>query len=139
MLENPRARVFVVFLDYYHVDVGGSRRCATPLVDALDRFLGPDDLFAVMTPEMSARDLSFARKTTTTRGMLEKYWTWGERDQLMREGSAGPAIPPVLSGVQSEARLSERPGIAEEMIERRREKLTLDALAGSRPLPAWRA
>src|SRR5262245_54520507 len=25
LLENPRARVFVVFLDYYHVDVAGSR------------------------------------------------------------------------------------------------------------------
>ena len=83
MLENPRARVFVIFLDYYHVDVAGSRNMREPLVNALDRLLGPEDLFAVMTPEMSARDLSFARKTTTTRGMLEKYWTWGERDQLI--------------------------------------------------------
>ena len=60
MLENPRARVFVLFLDYYHVDVGGSRNMRETLVNALDRFLGPEDLFAVMTPEMSARDLSFA-------------------------------------------------------------------------------
>ena len=119
MLENPRARVFVIFLDYYHVDVAGSRNMREPLVNALDRLLGPEDLFAVMTPEMSARDLSFARKTTTTRGMLEKHWTWGERDQLMTRDPEDD---------QYRLCFSSEPDIAEEMIERRREKLVLDAL-----------
>jgi VWFA-related protein len=119
MLENPRARVFVLFLDYYHVDAAGSRNMRDTLVDALDRFLGPEDLFAVMTPEMSARDLSFARKTTTTRGMLEKYWIWGERDQLV---ARDPEDEQYRQCFVSE------PQIAEEMIERRREKLVLDAL-----------
>ena len=123
MLENPRARVFVLFLDYYHVDVGGSRAMRDTLVDALDRFLGAEDLFAVMTPEMSARDLSFARKTTTTRGMLEKYWTWGERDQLV---SKDPQDEQYRQCYPLRRRRDAR--IAEEMIERRREKLTLDAL-----------
>jgi VWFA-related protein len=128
MLENPRARVFVLFLDYYHVDVAGSRNMRETLVNALDRFLGPEDLFAVMTPEMSARDLSFARKTTTTRGMLEKYWTWGERDQLVSNDPQDeqyrqcyPAFDPKPGCIGDQ-------GIAEEMIERRREKLTMDAL-----------
>ena len=119
LLENPRARLFVVFLDYYHVDVGGSRQIRDTLVDTLDRFLGPDDLFAVMTPEMSALDLSFARKTTTVRGMLEKYWTWGERDQLM------PVDP---QEAHYRSCFMEAPQIAEEMIERRRELVVLDAL-----------
>jgi VWFA-related protein len=119
MLENPRARVFVLFLDYYHVDVAGSRNMRDNLVNALDRFLGPDDLFAVMTPEMSARDLSFARKTTTTRGMLEKYWTWGERDQLITRDPEDD---------QYRLCFGSEPDVAEEMIERRREKLVLDAL-----------
>lgn len=128
MLENPRARVFVIFLDYYHVDVAASRNMRDTLIDALDRFLGPEDLFAVMTPEMSARDLSFARKTTTTRGMLEKYWTWGERDQLVSKDPQDeqyrqcyPAFTPAPGCLSDQ-------GIAEEMIERRREKLSLDAL-----------
>ena len=121
MLENPRARVFVIFLDYYHVDVGGSHAMRDTLVNALDRLLGAEDLFAVMTPEMSARDLSFARKTTTTRGMLEKYWTWGERDQLVSSDPEDDAVPRVL-------RVYGIPMIAEEMIERRREKLVLDAM-----------
>jgi VWFA-related protein len=128
MLENPRARVFVLFLDYYHVDVGGSSNMREKLVDALDRFLGPEDLFAVMTPEMSARDLSFARKTTTTRGMLEKYWTWGERDQLVSKDPQDEQYRQCYPAFDPKPGCLSDKGIAEEMIERRREKLTIDAL-----------
>ena len=128
MLENPRARVFVLFLDYYHVDVFGSANMREKLVDALDRFLGPEDLFAVMTPEMSARDLSFARKTTTTRGMLEKYWTWGERDQLVSKDPQDEQYRQCYPGSRPPSGCLGDQGIAEEMIERRREKLTMDAL-----------
>jgi VWFA-related protein len=128
LLENPRARVFVLFLDYYHVDVAGSRNMRETLVNALDRFLGPEDLFAVMTPEMSARDLSFARKTTTTRGMLEKYWTWGERDQLIAKDPQDEEYRQCYPALDPKPGCMSDKGIAEEMIERRREKLTLDAL-----------
>src|SRR5437667_9746458 len=55
--QNPRARVFVVFLDIGHVDISGSHNIRRPLVEALNRLIGPDDLVAVMTPEMSATDL----------------------------------------------------------------------------------
>ena len=68
--QNPRARVFVLFLDINHVDVDGSHNIRRPLVEALDRLIGPDDLVAVMTPDMSARDITFARKTTTIEGEL---------------------------------------------------------------------
>ena len=128
MLENPRARVFVLFLDYYHVDVFGSANIREKLVNALDRFLGPEDLFAVMTPEMSPRDLSFARKTTTTRGMLEKYWTWGERDQLVSKDPQDEQYRQCYPGLKPPPGCLGDQGIAEEMIERRREKLTMDAL-----------
>ena len=82
MLESSRARVFVLFLDIGHVDVGGSHNIRKPLVDALDKVIGADDLVGVMTPEMSAGDIAFARKTTTIDGMLTRYWYWGERDRL---------------------------------------------------------
>src|SRR5947207_8206402 len=36
MAANPRARLFVVFLDTYHVDVGASHNIRKPLMDALD-------------------------------------------------------------------------------------------------------
>jgi VWFA-related protein len=118
MLENSRSRVFVLFLDTYHVDLGGSRNIKDPLVDALDKVIGADDLVGVMTPEMSASDIAFARKTTTIEGMLTRYWHWGERDRV------GP-----VDRRDREYEACYGPGrIATEMTERRREKLTLDAL-----------
>src|SRR5437667_2770060 len=65
MAASARARVFVVFLDTYHVDVAASHNIRKPLTDALDRLIGQDDLVGVMTPEMAATDVTFARKTTT--------------------------------------------------------------------------
>src|SRR6185503_20467433 len=73
---------FVLFLDVFHVGLGGSYNIRKPLVDALDRVIGPDDLVGVMTPDMSPSDIAFARKTTTIDGMLRRYWYWGERDRL---------------------------------------------------------
>ena len=69
-----------------------------PLVDALDRLIGADDLVAVMTPDMSARDITFARKTTTIDGFLTRYWYWGQREQLNSTDPAGTAVSDVLSG-----------------------------------------
>ena len=109
MLENPRARVFVLFLDIYHVDVDGSHNIRKPLVDALDRVIGADDLVGVMTPEMSARDITFARKTTTIDGMLTRYWYWGERDRLNPVDPRGTAVRGVLSARQrSDAQRDDR-------------------------------
>src|ERR1700682_1587216 len=68
MMEDPNARVFVVFLDTYHVEVDGSHRIRKPLIDALNRAIGEEDLVGFMTPEMSAGDIAFARKTTTIEG-----------------------------------------------------------------------
>src|SRR5882757_8941912 len=73
MAQSARARAFVLFLDYNHVEVEASHRIRQPLVDALDRLIGPDDLVAVMTPEMSAAGLTFALKTTTIEGFLARY------------------------------------------------------------------
>ena len=125
---EPRARVFVLFLDVNHVELAASRKIRTPLVEALDRLIGPDDLIAVMTPEMSARDITFARRTTTIEGFLTRYW-WGERDRQNFKDPVEdlyaycyPGIPPSPGAVASDQ------GIAQEMILRRREKQTIDAL-----------
>jgi VWFA-related protein len=129
--QNSRARVFVVFLDVNHVDVMGSRAIRQPLVDTLNRLIGADDVFAVMTPEMSAKDLVFARRTTTIENILAKYWTWGERDrqsfdpQELQYQYCYPGSIPIDCPDGSKA---DDRGIADKMIERRREKITLDAL-----------
>jgi VWFA-related protein len=128
MLETGRARVFVLFLDTYHVDVIGSHNIRKPLVDALDRVIGPEDLVGVMTPEMSPTDIAFARKTTTIDGFLTKYWYWGEHDKMVlpdpqdqEYGICYPDVTPADPCVDQN-------GIAAAMIDRRHEKLTLDAL-----------
>jgi len=124
MLQEPRARVFVLFLDTLHVDQAASRTIRQPLIDMLERLLGPDDLVAVMTPHMSSSDITFARKTKILEGFLNRSW-WGERDALI------PTDP--LEDQYKLCYPSSDPGsptspIAREMIDRRREKLTLDAL-----------
>jgi VWFA-related protein len=122
MTQNPRARVFVVFLDTYHVDVAASHNIRGPLTEALDRMIGAEDLVAVMTPEMSASDITFARKTTTIAGFLTRYWTWGDRDQMLPRDPEDRAYGECYPNDRATS------GIAAEMIDRRHEKRTIDAL-----------
>jgi VWFA-related protein len=84
--------------------------------------LGQDDLVALMTPEMSAADVTFGRKTTVISNVMQNEWTWGRRGQ-----SATPdAKEQLYEGCYPDRRDTE--GIAAEMTARRREKLTFDAL-----------
>jgi VWFA-related protein len=125
---DPRARVFVLFLDINHVELAASRAIRTPLIEALDRLIGPDDLIAVMTPEMSSRDITFARRTTAIEGFLSRYW-WGERDQSNFKDPTDDLYARCYPGIPSAGQsTASDQGIAQEMILRRREKQTLDAL-----------
>jgi len=121
MAADPRARVFVIFLDTYNTRIDGSAKIRQPLINFLDRVLGPDDLVAVMTPEMAASDIAFGRKTTVVTRLLERETFWGRRDRILnadeREDLYDRCYPP----------LGDTAGMAEEMKARRREKLTLDA------------
>jgi len=126
-LDDSRARVFVLFLDVNHVEEGTSRKIGATLVEALDSLIGPDDLIALMTPGMSARDITFGRRMTTIEGILSKSW-WGERDRDFRD-PVEEQYAACYPGIQrtSLAPASDQ-GIAQEMILRRREQQTLDAL-----------
>ena len=62
MIADPRRRVFVVFLDTYHVARADSMVVRKALQDFLKTALGPDDLVAYMTPHMSGRDISFSTR-----------------------------------------------------------------------------
>ncbi len=117
--EATRGRLFVIFLDTYFVDVTGSNRIRQPLVNLLNRLVGPDDMFAVMTPDMSAADITFARRTETVEGYLSRYWFWGQRDRLY------PDDPVEQNYMECFGASSE---VAKEMIQRRREKKVIDAL-----------
>jgi VWFA-related protein len=75
----------VIYLDSYHVSVDGSHAIRGPLLDLLNRILGPNDMFAVMTPKMRSTDLVFVRKTLGIEEQLTKYWPWGERNRITRD------------------------------------------------------
>ena len=118
---DPRSRVFVIFLDTYHTQLDGSANVRRPLVAFLDRVLGPDDLVALMTPEMAGSDIALGRKTTVIANILSEEW-WGRRARLADDDQKEL----LYRGCARAMQIGDR--VAEEMIARRREKMTLDAL-----------
>jgi len=118
---DPRARVFVIFLDTYHTQAFGSARMRKPLVAFLDRVLGPDDLVALMTPEMAASDIALGRKTDVISKVLTEEW-WGRRDRAADDDPKEV----LYRACGAKMRLSD--AAIEELLARRREKMTLDAL-----------
>jgi VWFA-related protein len=119
MAAEGRARVFVIFLDTYHTSIEGSSNMRLPLIKFLDRLLGPDDMVALMTPEMGASEITLGRKTTVISNIMQAQWMWGRKGRLVDDDpkeelyqqcyGTGPMV--------------------NEMKARRREKLTLDALS----------
>ncbi len=83
LAKDPSYRVFVLYLDAYHVDVAGSHRLRVPLGELLDRMLGPKDLFGVLTPGQMPKDLLLGQLTQTIEEQLAKNWTWGLADRIV--------------------------------------------------------
>jgi VWFA-related protein len=125
---NPRTRVMVIFLDAYQVTISGSWHIREPLIRFIDRVLGPDDLVAIMTPEMAASQITLARKTEVMEKGLRNNWPWGKRHTLEeeeRETFYRSCYPPTKSEVQAGETTS---ALARALIARRRERLSLEAL-----------
>jgi VWFA-related protein len=123
---NPRNRVFVIFLDTPHVMIDSAHRINEPLIRLIDRILGPDDLVGVMTPAMAASQVVLARKTLVIEDSLRRNWAWGDRFTLQRdkrEQNYLDCFPPL------EEEITRRESVlASEMIARKRERATLEAL-----------
>ena len=80
-MNDPRKRVFVLFLDTFHISQGPSMSSRPALLNFLKRTIGPDDLIAAMTPQMSAADLSFAPRTDSLEDFLNTVY--GKRDSII--------------------------------------------------------
>ncbi|MDO8834585.1 MAG: VWA domain-containing protein, partial [Vicinamibacterales bacterium] len=121
MAADPRARVFVIFLDTLHMNMEAGYNVRRPLVNLLQRVIGDEDLVAIMKPDMSARDIMFTRRTDRMAAMLQSVLplTIGVRDRMLKEDPVEQLYESCY-GTDS--------GIAQAMIERRREKQSLDAL-----------
>jgi VWFA-related protein len=117
---EARARVFVIFLDTYHTTIEGSANMRLPLIKLLDRLLGPDDLVALMTPEMGASEITLGRKTTVISNIMQTQWMWGRRGRVADNDPKEDLYESCYGAANNTAK---------EMKARRREKLTLDALS----------
>ncbi len=115
---DPRARLFIIFVDTYHIHWTSSYQAHHAFVEMLGQGMGEHDLVGVMTPEMSAASVTFGRRTSVVEEVLQRHFALSRsRDSLAVDeednlyyGCYGPGNP------------------AEAMIDRRHETLTLDAL-----------
>jgi hypothetical protein len=72
--------------------------------------LGPDDLVALMTPEMAPSQITLARKTEVVERGLRNAWPWGTRHTLhedVRETYYRACFPPTKEEVQAGMSISE--------------------------------
>jgi VWFA-related protein len=125
-LSDPDSRVWVLFLDQWHVSRDGAARAKEPVSVLLDKVIGPDDLIGLMTPDLNPQSLNLTRRGSAIARALGQNWTWGERDQPNtsdpRENELMACYP---DGNPKTPQLN---GIAKELIERRREQKTLQSL-----------
>jgi VWFA-related protein len=88
MAADPRYRVFVIFVDVAFnvqrgpfVSISSLPRIQQPLVDFLDRMLGPQDLYGFLTSRNTAKELVLAQKSTVTRTQIMDLWRAAEIDK----------------------------------------------------------
>ena len=118
------ARVFTLFFDPLHVQVEGSYRAQKPIIDTLDKVIGPDDLVGAMTPDMSPSSVTYSRRTGSIERMVTDTWYWGGKGR----GAAMSAEEEALTLCY--AANAPKDQVLPELIGRLREKHTLEALDG---------
>ncbi len=80
MAADPRNRVFVFFLDTYHVTWQGALRAREPILEFLREGLGPRDLFGVLTAQQSPELLTLGRVTNEAATAMTLERSWGLLD-----------------------------------------------------------
>ena len=82
LARDARYRLFVLYLDAFHVDFSGSSRLRGPLVELLSRMMGPQDLFGVLTPAQSPEHLLLGQVTQGIEEQIDKHGDWGLAGRL---------------------------------------------------------
>lgn len=80
---DPHNRVFVIYLDPYHTTFVGAHDTKGPLLQFLNRTIGPSDLFGVMRPEVPVNQLVFGRRTETLESELTRHFDWGKEGRVL--------------------------------------------------------
>jgi VWFA-related protein len=119
-VADPRRRVIVLFIDTYHSAIGSSMSSRKAFLRFLQRLVGPDDLIAGMTPEMSPEALAFGSRTDSLEEFLNGLW--GRRDAIQQDPDED--FMELCFWTQTDRDLWQM------FRDRRRTKKTLDALEG---------
>jgi VWFA-related protein len=82
-VADPRRRVFVLFLDSYNSQLGSSMSARKAFKKFVEELVGPEDLIAGMTPEMSPEALTFGSRTEALDSFLDSIW--GRRDSIRQD------------------------------------------------------
>jgi VWFA-related protein len=70
---NEDARIFVFFLDDYHVRLGNSMAARKPLAEFIQNYLAPSDLVAIMTPLAPLDSVALTRDHQSIIRMIERF------------------------------------------------------------------
>ncbi|MEX2273469.1 MAG: VWA domain-containing protein [Vicinamibacterales bacterium] len=124
LAKDPRARVFAIVLDTRHVDIASGRALRAPLVEMLDRLIGPTDMFGVITPELPPSSFILGRRTTSVADMLKRYWFWGADDALRPQDQIEQLLDSCFGH-----RMSAGGGTTQALVARHRERQTLEHLS----------
>jgi VWFA-related protein len=119
-LGNPRARVFLLFLDGPNVMWENATQMREPLQKFLRDYVADDDLVGVMTPGIGAAEVTYGRKTEVIENGLKGTWTWGRRNR------DDPQYDAQL--IQYQMCYPGAPDVGGKMAARARERNTLEAL-----------
>lgn len=79
-IADPARRVFIVYIDLYHISHAAANATYAPLMAFLSHTIGPKDVVAVMTPEVAVSALTFAGTLNTLSAEIAREWTWGLAD-----------------------------------------------------------
>jgi VWFA-related protein len=120
---SQSARVFTLFFDKMFVSLSGSYHARKPIVETIDRVIGPDDLVGVMTPDMSPGAITYSRRTSSIERFVTDTWHWGKRDSTTASNFAQTPQERMLEDCYVGY-----PDIYSELVARLREQQTLDAL-----------
>lgn len=96
LAADPRYRVFVIFADLTFSTSQGPFAAMNdlphvqqPLVNFLDRILGPHDLYGFLTSRNSVKDLVLAQKSTVTSARIVDMWRASLIDRDEADGLVG--------------------------------------------------
>jgi len=111
-----RGRVFVLFIDTYHAKRDALRRQLPVIARHLDPLIRADDRVAIVTPETSSADVALAPRPAQLEAALLETVSGGRGDRAQ----LNPDEKTYLACFETP--------VAMELIARRRQKITLDAL-----------